>query len=303
VGLDPGVIVDGAVLLGLHEWSALASAHEARVRAWAEPYRHRRARGAPHPVHDFLFQYYRYSMAKLGEWHPGPGQVIEDSPDARDRFPAPPYRFGDGVIHRDPGALRDKDVRRLTYVLDLLRLTVARPAHFGCHGMHEWAMVYGGGSVRHREAVPLRLSQAETDAFVESQPIACTHFDAFRFFTPGAKPLNRLTPTAETRDSMEQPGCIHANMDLYKWAYKSMPWVGSDLLWNAFELALDLRSLDMRASPYDLTSLGYEPVRVETPEGRARYREEQGGLSERAQAVRGALITALGSVLGSPTPG
>ena len=158
-------------------------------------------------------------------------------------------------------------------------------------------MVYQGKDVRHRETVPLRLPQAEVDALVESRPLACTHFDAYRFFTPDAKPLNRVQPTPETRDAMEQPGCIHANMDLYKWAYKSMPWIGSDLLWSSFELALDLRSLDMRASPYDLSSLGYAPVPVETPQGRAAYQREQKELADRAQAVRAALVRSLDVVL------
>jgi hypothetical protein len=36
-----------------------------------------------------------------------------------------------------------------------------------------------------------------------------------------------------------------------------------------FRLARDVRELDMRASPYDLADLGYPPVRIETPEGRA----------------------------------
>jgi hypothetical protein len=193
--------------------------------------------------------------------------------------------------------MREKDVHRLTWIRDLLQATAARPANLGCHGMHEWAMVYRGADVRHRETLPLRLPQAEIDRLVEDRPIACTHFDAFRFFSSTAKPLNRVQPTPENRDALEQPGCIHANMDLYKWAYKSMPWVGSDLLWRSFELAVDLRSLDMRASPYDVHSLGYEPVPVETEAGRARYREEQRALAERARTLREDLIRALGDVL------
>ena len=35
---------------------------------------------------------------------------------------------------------------------------------------------------------------AGTDAVVESHRIACSHFDAFRFFTPTARPLNTLQP-------------------------------------------------------------------------------------------------------------
>ena len=42
---------------------------------------------------------------------------------------------------------------------------------------------------------PLRLGAAGTDEVVESHRIACSHFDAYRFFTPAAAPLNALSPT------------------------------------------------------------------------------------------------------------
>ncbi len=283
--------------LELDQWRAMADEHRERVQRWTLPYRNRRARAAPHPVHDFLFRYYRYSMGKLEEWHPRIDQPLRASPQARERFPELPYRPQNGVMERDYSTLEDKDRRRIRWIRDLLVATAGRMPHFGCFGMHEWAMVYRGDGVRHREAVPLRMSQAEVDAFVESRPITCTHFDAFRFFTSEARPLNRVQPSPENRDELEQPGCVHANMDLYKRAYRSMPWIGSELLWETFQLALRLRSLDMRASPYDLRSLGYDPVPVETPEGRAQYQQEQRALSEEAAAVRSRLIDALGAVL------
>jgi hypothetical protein len=46
----------------------------------------------------------------------------------------------------------------------------------------------------------------------------------------------------------------------------------------------------MRAGPYDLTALGYPPVPVETPQGRARYVSEQAALATRADPTRQALI-------------
>jgi hypothetical protein len=60
----------------------------------------------------------------------------------------------------------------------------------------------------------------------------------------------------------------HAQMDTYKWAHKLVPAVSSDFVMDCFELARDIRSLDMRASPYDLGELGYEPVPIETPRAR-----------------------------------
>ena len=131
--------------------------------------------------------------------------------------------------------------------------------------------------------------------------MACSHFDAFRFFAPDAKPMNRVPLEWDTRYDREQPGCIHANMDLYRWAFTSMPWIGSDLLWPCFELATELRVLDMRPGPYDLRAMGFEPVRVETPEGRDEYQRRQRELSARATVLRARLIEVVGAIV-TPTP-
>jgi len=84
-------------------------------------------------------------------------------------------------------------------------------------------------------------------------------------------------------------------MDLYKWAYKIVPLIPSELVADCFELARDIRILDMRASPYDLSGLGFEPVRIETPAGRAEYVAAQRSFAERAAALRRRLIDAIGT--------
>lgn len=285
------------------EWQARAEAHRERVQAFTRPRRERRARGESHPVYDFLFQYYSYSAGKLETWHPNADECIVDSVEARERFTTPLYRAAEGVLVRAPNAVTDAERAMLTQVLHMLRATHERSAQFGCYGMHEWAMVYGGYDVRHAQIAPLRLPQPELDAFVESRPVVCSHFDAFRFFAPAAKPLNRLSLSWDTRQDNEQPGCIHANMDLYRWAYTCMPWIGSDLLWQCFALAMELRVLDMEAGPYDLRAFGFEPVQVETPEGREEYQRRQRALSERARVLRGALMEGVGAVLGPPSSG
>jgi hypothetical protein len=89
---------------------------------------------------------------------------------------------------------------------------------------------------------------------------------------------------------MEQPGCLHATMDLYKWAYKLAPATPSELLADCFALAADVRELDMRASPYDLSGWGYSPVPIETPAGRAEYAKAQAGFAERAAPLRARLL-------------
>jgi hypothetical protein len=176
------------------------------------------------------------------------------------------------------------------FIASLLERTASRPGTFGCFGLHEWAMVYRQGE--HRHDAPLRLAQSETDAVVESHRISCSHFDAFRFFTPEAVAHNRLQPTRETQPELEQPGCLHAGMDLYKWAVKLGPLVPGELLLDAFELARDIREVDMRASPYDLREWGYSPIAIETPTGKADYVAAQRRFADRGANVRSRLVTA-----------
>ncbi|WP_157574778.1 3-methyladenine DNA glycosylase [Jiangella muralis] len=270
------------MILAEEEWRARLLAHEARVDALVGPHLSRRRAGRTHPVHDFLFTYYSFKPAQLRRWHPGTGVVLAGSP---------PHASWPGYEARRSGvavgaAMVERRASTVEWVRGLLAATASRPAHTGCFGLHEWAMVYRTqpGDVRH-EAYPLRLGHSGTDEVVEAHQIRCSHFDAFRFFTDEARSLNALTPTRELQPSLEQPGCLHAGMDLYKWAYKLTPLVPSELVVDAFELAGEIRELDMRASPYDLSGLGYEPVRIETTEGKRDYVERQ-----RAFAARGATL-------------
>lgn len=283
------------------EWTARAAAHRARAERWTVPARDRRAANKPHPVEDFLFTYYRFSYAKIEEWHPLAGTGLERVDPLPAHLAKEPYRLQDGVLIAEPALLADKERARLHWLRELLVSTRDRPPIFSCHGLHEWAMVYRGADVRHATTTKLRLPQVEIDALIESRPIRCSHFDAFRFFHADAQPLNRLQPTLLGRPEFEQPGCVHANMDLYKWAFKAMPWAGSELLLDCFELAMELRDLDMRASPYDLREYGFEPVCIETPEGRREYEKEQTRLAELAVPLRQRLIDALGYPCGVPS--
>ena len=124
----------------------------------------------------------------------------------------------------------------------------------------------------------------------------CSHYDAFRFFTPAARPLNLLQPGPDDRAAHEQPGCIHANLDLYKWATKFYPWIGSDLIADAFELARDARLLDMRAAPYDLSAFDAEPIRIETASGRRDYAAAQSAIATRAAPLRRAFDCGLSRI-------
>lgn len=274
-------------------WRARRAAHEARADALVAARRERAARGAPDPVDDFLFTYYPFRLSAVRRWSPGPGVALLDATELlADR------RFGaraDGTVGVAPPDETQRS--RLRFHLDLARAIAGRPPFHGCFGLHEWAMVYGLAAERRHAAWPLRLGPEGTDAVVRASPVRCTHYDAFRFFTPGARPLNRLAPTLADRVANEQPGCVHVTMDLYKWAMKSAPWVPAELQADALELARAARTVDMRASPYDFSAVGLAPIRVETPGGRAEYEQEQRRLAAAAEPLRARLIVALDRAL------
>jgi hypothetical protein len=286
-----GTIGGVTALLAEPEWRARRTAHERRVDGWLAGHLARRRDGTEHPVEDFLFTYYSYRPAQLRRWHPGAGAVLAGA--APDEL-GPDYRATpEGATLDTTAALagrRDSVAR----IREVLVHTANRPAQLGCFGLHEWAMVYrlAPEELRHG-AWPLRLSPAGTADVVERNRVRCTHFDAYRFFTEAARSLNVLRPTRADQARHEQPGCLHANMDLYKWAYKLVPLVGADLVADCFALAREIRALDMRASPYDLAALGYPPVPVETPEGRAEYAAAQRAFADRAAPLRAKLVDAI----------
>ena len=225
-----------------------------------------------HPVDDFLFEYYPNRPSLLRRWHPGQGIALRGD-EAESYLGISGYCVKRGCVTAEP--LPEKRRPFVEWLAHFLASTANRAPFFGCHGLHEWAMVYQSNEIRY-PSQPLRLAPGEIAALVESLPVRCSHYDAFRFFTPEARPLNRLQPTRNTSIQLEQPACLHANMDLYKWAFKLAPWCPSDLVTDTFELARDIRELDMRASPYDLASHGYTPITIDVP--RRDNREESRAL-------------------------
>ena len=306
-------VVPPPVALAADEWTARASAHRERVDRWVAPHLERRRQGRSHPVLDFLFTYYSEPPGRLRRWHPGAGVVLTGAA-ARERLAWPRDAEVDGVdadgrpvrgVGLDLPAFLDRRGEGLRVIADLLRATAGRPAQFGCFGLHEWAMVYRPepGEVRH--AVPLRLGQDGTDAVVEAARLQCTHVDAYRFFSRRSAPLNALRPTRGTQRDLEQSGCLHAGMDLFKWAYKLSPAVPGELLADCLDLAGDIRALDMRASPYDLGELGYPPVAIETAEGKAEYVTAQRAFAARGAVLRQRLLDECDRLLaaaGAPSP-
>jgi hypothetical protein len=278
-------------VLEVAEWRERADAHAARVDAFVEPHLARRESHTKHPVHDFLFTYYSQRPAQLRRWHPGYGVGLVD---AAEHARLKGYKVSTSST-TEAVAVSDEYVAAQRPLLEslhaLLTATAARPANFGCFGMHEWAMVYRLSEDQTRHADwPLRLGPEGTDRVVESHRIACSHFDAYRFFTEPARPLNLLSPGPDDRPAHEQPGCLHAGMDLYKHAFRLSPMISSDLVADCFELARDIRVLDMRAAPYDLADLGFEPVRIETPEGKQEYAAAQRRFAQRGAPLRRRLV-------------
>jgi hypothetical protein len=225
-----GLSISSVIVLAESDWRARQSAHERRVRTWTDPHQSRGERGEKHPVYDFLFTYYAFRPAWLRRWHPGPDIALSGE-TAREFLRWPEYYTTPDGIALDPARLPAHRREFVSWLRGMLAAMQTRPAFFGCYGLHEWAMVYRqtAAEVRHN-AWPLRFAPDSLAAIVEAAPITCTHFDAFRFFTAPARPLNRLTPTRADTAQLEQRGCLHANMDLYKWAFKLAPFTPAELV-------------------------------------------------------------------------
>lgn len=281
-------------------WSVRAEAHRDRLLPFVSPHLARRESGAKHPIHDFLFVYYAHRPAHLLRWHPGFGVTLEDAVEYEGL-----RGYASGTVTKEWLESQRPLIRGLR---TLLAATARRPAHLGCFGLHEWAMVYrlGTDGVRHPDW-PLRLSGSDTDTVVESHRIQCSHFDAYRFFTEPALPLNVLRPSAEDRAAFEQPGCLHGAMDLYKHAFRLSPLICSDLVADCFEFAWDVRILDMRAAPYDFSGITldptgdlWSPITIETADGKQAYAAAQRGFAERSQPLRERLIGECDRLLALP---
>jgi hypothetical protein len=270
-------------------WEHRAHLHKQRVQPWIAPYLDQKSRRAKHPVYDFLFQYYSFRPAQLARWSPGPNVAIEA--DRFEDLPGSPTSWERSDDSWTLVPFPNSRCEYLDWAIRFLETTAVREPNFCCFGLHEWAMVYRQGSVRHSE-VPLRLERSEIASVVDSQNLVCTHFDAFRFFTEPAQKRNQTALRRETTIEMDQPACIHVNMDLYRFCYKIAPWIESELLADAFELARFAREIDMRASPYMLRDIGFEPIRVETADGRAEYARLQRTISERARPIRQRVLAA-----------
>ena len=276
------------------DWRTRNAAYRDRLAPFAEERLARQFAHIKHPINDFLFEYYSFRPAELLRWSPGANVLLEDARPGdiawREFVPH------EGGLILPASTFPDHRLKFLQWAIGYLEAIAERPPSFHCFGMHEWAMVYRSAAVRHG-STPLRLSSDAIAKVVDEEGLRCTHFDAYRFFTPAAVPLNRIPLTREVTDEHDQKGCIHVTMDLYKYAFKLAPWSSGELIADAFLLAWVARRLDMRASPYDLRRFGLEPISMETREGREEYVEKQRELAQKAEPIRERLIGEYHSLL------
>ncbi|WHF21858.1 hypothetical protein QJS66_17010 [Kocuria rhizophila] len=82
-------------------------------------------------------------------------------------------------------------------------------------------MAYGvdENGVRHTRTRRCAWARAAPMPWLKGHRIRCSHFDAFRFFQPQAVERNGAAAHgAQARAHHGAAGCLHASMDLYKWA-------------------------------------------------------------------------------------
>lgn len=269
--------------IALQDWQQREEKYHSQIRPWMDAFRHRRERRQTHPVHDFLFEYYQFNRKLVYNWHPAIGDRLS-GPDAWKFLEDSHFSESNSDIFLDPLKMTETESHRMNWVCSLITAAMKNPERTNCYGLHEWAMVYKSDCIRH-ESTPLRLKPEQIEATIESANVCCTHYDAFRFFTQKAKPLNSLQPTADERRINDQFGCVHFNMDLFKWCYKLHPWISSELTLDCFLLAVEARELDMRASPYDLQAFGHAPILLETTEGKQQYQSQQKAIAAKGRKL------------------
>mmetsp|Transcript_37708 Transcript_37708/g.120994 ORF Transcript_37708/g.120994 Transcript_37708/m.120994 type:complete len:350 (+) Transcript_37708:1658-2707(+) len=308
----PGTRVVLSLTMPLGEWRGRAKRHRERVVELLGCEPEEAAKRRTDPKLNFIFQYYYGFKAKhLLHWSPGLGVDLEPGTDDDERLLAKRTfwrRSGsDGRLTLDPCyyRLKPSHVEALRSTRAILRATNREV--WNCYGLHEWAMLYRSAPKK-QDHLELRVSQKTIDDVVEAPgALRCTHFDAFRFFDDAAKPLNLHRDLGRDRQPFkEQRACVHYNMDLFKYALRLMPFIEAELLADALSVALQARTLDLRASPYDVRAWAdpseggaMDPVPVETPAGRKLYTDLQADIVTQADPVRRRLASACDAILAS----
>jgi hypothetical protein len=200
-------VSDTSIRLDHEQWTARADAYAARVDMFVAPHVERARAGEADPVWDFLFSYYSLRPGQLRCWHPGYGMRLAGSQAIR-RYRGRRGYTADGVgVTVSQTYLRSR-LDTISFVARLLRTTARRPARLSCFGLHEWAMVYHDGAVRHQR-VPLRLGGAGTDTVVHAEiagPLGCSRSgSSVLTLKPTCCPAMRARPAAPPNSTGSSP--------------------------------------------------------------------------------------------------
>ena len=155
----------------------------------------------PHPVEDFLFTYYSLRPGAAAPLVPGrrggAGRCRRsgrtgDSTGAAGSADRAAARPADRCHRRSAGLPAGPRRAARLHRHGCSARRRPRPGSSAASGCTSgrWSSGRTTAQRRHQEW-PLRLGQAGTDDVVRDHQIRCTHYDAFRFFTPPARPLQR----------------------------------------------------------------------------------------------------------------
>ena len=275
------------------DWRERQQAHRERHAEFLEREVKRRSQHRKDPTMDFMFEYYNYSPADVLRWTPGFGVLLQGA-GAKEFLKNSRYVECESGVYLSLEQLVHRR-RAITWVRDLLQTTTDREPFYGCYCIHEWALLYHSKLLH--PTFELRVSPEDIAAHVESGPIQCTHFEAYRFFSDQAKALCEVPLDRNTMMETEQSGCLHTNMDLFRWSYKLAPWVSGELVAGAFEVACKARTLDSSTCPYDLTPAGLQPTPIETEKGRELFVERQKAIRDEAMPLRRSLLDLYNHIL------
>ena len=269
-----------------------------------------------HPIYNFLHTYYQYSFKAIELYSPGINIILQDAygDNGINELVSNKYcKYLNNDVYYTPSCIPSttkKEKQHITFLKhnhNILRKTHQRSPFFGCFGMHEWAMVYDPdysstttttataeymNKYKQQKYLNFRISQSIINNVVSNSNLRCTHFDAWRFFQDDARIQNKHHLERYNQEEYEQPGCIHANMDLFKCATDIYPLIPSTLLLSCLELAINSRTIDMRASPYDVSSYSgcEDAIEIETNIGRQLYIKEQEKIYQQSIPIRHELL-------------
>ena len=200
-------------------WRARRTAHERRVDELDHAAPRTAAARREAPVEDFLFDYYSYRPGQLRRWHPGAGVTLSGE-SAHEYLRQPGYVETPDGITLDVDAFLARRGDTVRWVHDLLRRTAERPATSAVSACTSgrWSKAASRRRTAQRLATTSHAREAGRDRRGARRPVQPLRRVPFLHRAGAA--ANVLRPARETQHELEQGGCLHANMDLYKWAYK-----------------------------------------------------------------------------------